>query len=107
MDKEKTNEVAEDTSKMSNQDLKDAVSQTIEKIRNQSLLLGAQTMCSVILQKIMEFESKPGRHTLNDHKRLVKDIKEFCQTGISRKVNADGTTSEREQSESVDSKTEE
>lgn len=103
MDEEKTNEVTEksDTSGMSNQELKNAINQTVEKIRTQSLLLGAQTMCSAILQKIMEFDKKPGKRTLNDHRRLVKDIKEFCQTGISRKVNNDGTTSERKQPENT------
>lgn len=103
MGEENTNEMVKenDTSGMSNQELKNAINQTVEKIRTQSLLLGAQTMCAAILQKIMEFDKMPGKHTLNDHRRLVKDIKEFCQTGIRRKINYDGTTSEREQSENA------
>lgn len=105
MDEEKTNEVNEevenDVSAMNNDDLKSAISQTLEKIRTQNLLLGAQSMCSVILQKIIEFETKPGKRTLNDHRRLVADIKKFCQTGISRKVNLDGTTSEKTEEEIV------
>ena len=108
MDEEKTNEVIEenDTSTMSNDELKDAVSKTLEKIRTQALLLGAQSMCSVILQKIMEFEMKPGKRTLNDHRRLVKDIKSFCETGISRKVNPDGTTSEKTEEDIVSTEAE-
>ena len=106
MDEEKTNEVVEnedprDTSDMSNQGLKDAISQTLEKIRTQNLLLGAQSMCSVILQKIMEFEMKPGKRTLNDYRRLVKDIRGFCETGVSRKINADGTISEKPKEETT------
>ncbi len=100
MDEDKVNEVIEeetpkDTSEMTNDELKDAISQTLEKIRTQNLLLGAQSMCSVILQKITAFEHKQGKITMNDYKRLVKDIKGFCTIGISRKVNADGTTSEK------------
>lgn len=107
MDEEKTNELNEeedtpkDTSAMTNEELKDAVSKTLEKIRTQALLLGAQSMCSVILSKIMEFETKPGKRTLNDHRRLVADIKKFCQTGVSRKVNPDGTTSEKTEEETT------
>ena len=112
MDEEKTNEVVEkedprDTSDMSNQELKDAISQTLEKIRTQNLLLGAQSMCSVILQKIMEFEMKPGKRTLNDYRRLVKDIRGFCETGVSRKINADGTISEKTKEETTSTEVQE
>ena len=62
------------------------------KVHRQGLLIGAQTMCRVILEKIMTFKTKQGKPTMNDYKRLVKDIQQFCETGISRKVNADGET---------------
>ena len=74
-------------------ELKDAIEAQFEKIRTQSILLGAQTMCSVILQKIAAWEQQPGKRTLNDHRRIIKEVKEFCKTGVSRKVNPDGTTS--------------
>lgn len=103
MDEEKINEEVieetQNTSGMSNQDLKNAISKTLEKIRTQALLLGAQSICSVILQKIVEFDAKPGKRTLNDYRRLAKDIEGFCRTGVSRKVNLDGTTSEKEATE--------
>ena len=83
----------ESTQDMDNSQLKEAISGTLEKIRTQALLLGAQSVCSVILQKINDFEHKNGKITMNDYKRLTKDIKQFCQTGVSRKVNFDGTTS--------------
>ena len=76
-----------------NQDpLKDAIEAQMKKIQRQSMLIGAQTMCRVILEKIIVAEVKPGKRTMNDYKRLIKDIKNFCETGISRKVNADGET---------------
>jgi hypothetical protein len=72
--------------------LKVAVEEQLKKIQRQNLLIGAQTVCRVILEKIYAAESKPGKRTMNDYKRLIKDIKQFCTTGISRKVNADGET---------------
>ena len=62
------------------------------KVHRQGLLIGAQTMCRVILEKIVTFKTKQGKSTMNDYKRLVKDIQTFCETGVSRKVNADGET---------------
>ena len=98
------NKVVADTSAMSNEDLKSAIKETMEKIRLQAMLLGAQSMCSVILQKITVLEYKQSKITMNDYKRLIKDIKSFCETGISRKVNPDGTTSEKtEESEAQES----
>lgn len=108
MDEEKINTTKEqkDVGAMTNDELKGAVNKTLEKIRNQALLLGAQAMCSTILQKINEFEHMPGKRTLNDHRRLIKDIKEFCQIGLSRKVNLDGTTSKISEEETSTEETE-
>ena len=78
---------------MNNDELKTAIEETMEQIRTQSMLLGAQAMCSVVQQKIAVAMSKPGKRSLNDYKRLVKEIIDFCETGLSRKVNPDGTTS--------------
>ena len=72
--------------------IKDAVEEQLKKIQRQNLLLGAQTMCRVVLQKIVAAQSKPGKMSMNDYKRLTKDIESFCRTGLSRKVNADGET---------------
>ena len=97
MDEINTNEVEQqnEVGSMSNDELKDAIKGTMEKMRTQAMLLGAQAMCSTILQKINTFERKQGKITMNDYKRLVKDIKGFCETGLSKKVNLDGTTSEK------------
>lgn len=79
---------------LNNEELKDAIEETLSKIRRQSMLLGAQAMCRTILDKIIVFERTAGKKSNNDHKRLIKDIKKFCETGLSRKVNADGETEE-------------
>lgn len=71
-------------------DLKKAIENTMEKIRIQAMLLGGQTMLRVILGKITAAQNQPGKRTMNDYKRLIKDIEQFCNVGLSRQVNADG-----------------
>lgn len=84
---------------MGNDELKKAIEEQMSKLRTQSMLLGSQAMCRVILQKIYEHLAKPGKKSYRDYERLVNDIKKFCEIGISRKVNEDGTTSEIEKTE--------
>ena len=83
-----------DTSKMTDDELKKAIEEQMSKLRTQSMLLGAQSICQVILQKIYTAKSKPGKKTYRGYERLIADIQKFCETGISRQVNTDGTTSE-------------
>lgn len=82
---------------MSSEDLKEATRQVLERIRTQSMILGAQAISSVILQKIEAWRKQPGKRTLNDCKRLIKDLDAYCTIGISKKVNLDGTTSDKEE----------
>lgn len=77
---------------LSNDRFTEAIQNQLKKIQTQNLLLGAQTICRVILDKIYDFESSDGKKSANDYKRCLKDLKQFCETGISRKVNADGET---------------
>lgn len=74
-------------------ELTKAVEAQMSKIRTQSMLLGAQTFCRLTLQKIYAVQAKPGKKSYRDYERLIADIQKFCETGISRKVNEDGTTS--------------
>jgi hypothetical protein len=74
-------------------ELRGAIEDQFKKIQTQNLLLGFQVCASSVLEKINILETKPGKHTFNDHRRLIKEIKEFCKVGLSRKVNPDGTTS--------------
>ena len=85
--------------------LKEAIEKKFKEFQTQSMLIGAQSMCHVILQKIAEFENQPGKRTLNDHRRLIKDVKKFCEVGLSRKVNLDGTTSPQDAEEVIDDNT--
>ena len=91
MDEEKITQEQE-TKSIDNDELKKAVEEQLSKIRRQSMILGFQVACKSILDKITGFERTPGNKSNNDHKRLIKDIKKFIETGLSRKVNADGET---------------
>ena len=93
-DKTKQTQEAEATD-----ELKEAVGETLSKIRTQSMLLGAQAICKTIADKIYAFESSQFKKSANDYKRLIKDIKKFCEIGLSRKVNLDGTTEPVKQNE--------
>lgn len=73
-------------------ELKDAIETTLSKLRRQSMLLGFQVACQSVLDKITAFERKQGSKSNNDHKRLIKDIKQFVEQGLSRKVTTDGET---------------
>ena len=91
MDEETKNE--EQDAKILNDDqLKETIQDQLKKIQTQNLLLGAQTICRVILDKIYAFESSNSKKSANDYKRCLKDLKQFCEVGISRRVNPDGTT---------------
>ena len=72
--------------------LKEAINEQLKKIQRQNLLLGAQTILHTVLEKILKAEMQPGKRTMNDYRRLIKDLKKFCETGLSRKVNTDGET---------------
>jgi hypothetical protein len=84
--------VEENTKDLKTDELKSLIEEQMEQMRTQSMLLGAQVFCRVILDKINAAMRKPGKRSMNDYKRLVKEIEDFCETGISRKVNPDGTT---------------
>ncbi len=91
-----TPDADEQPSDKTSDQFKEAVEEQLKKIRTQSMLLGTQTVCQVVLQKIVAWEMRPGKRTLNDHRRLVKEIKSFCETGISKRINPDGTISSRD-----------
>ena len=72
--------------------LKAAIESQLRKVQRQNLLLGAQTILHTVLEKIVKAENQPGKRTMNDYRRLIKDLKHFCEVGLSRKVNLDGET---------------
>lgn len=80
----------EEVSTMDNDELKSAIEAQFRKIQQQNLALGFRVCCQTVLDKITAFERSPGNKSNNDHKRLIKDIKKFVETGLSRKMNEQG-----------------
>ena len=78
---------------MDKDELTKAVEEQMSKIRTQSMMVGAQAFCRIVLQKIYAVQAKPGKKSYRDYERLIAEIQKFCETGISRKINEDGTTS--------------
>ena len=92
VEEEQTTPVETSEQSIEEDPLKEAINEQLKKIQRQNLLLGAQTICHTVLEKILKAEMQPGKRTMNDYRRLIKDLKKFCETGISRKVNTDGET---------------
>ena len=86
----KTAEEQESTS-LNNDELRNAIEAQLSKVRQQNMILGFRVSCQTVLDKIAAFENSSGSKSNNDHKRLIKDIKKFCEQGLARKMNADGT----------------
>ena len=97
MDETIMNTVEEQTTAQENEtsnddELKGAIEEQLKKIQRQNIMIGAQTICRVVLDKISVAMNRPGKRTMNDYKRIIKDIEQFCRTGLSRKVNENGET---------------
>ena len=67
--------------------LEDAMKKQFEKVRMAGMLAGAKGMCGTIVQYIHQFNSSPGKRTLNDYRRLVKKINEFCSVSLSKTID--------------------
>nr|DAG32552.1 MAG TPA: hypothetical protein [Caudoviricetes sp.] len=67
-------------------ELKDKISETLEKIRTQNMLLGARAMTVTIAGIIDNAMNAPGKRTMADMKRLVKKVRDFCQKAIDHPV---------------------
>ena len=67
--------------------LEETMKKQFEKVRMAGLLAGSKGICGVIVQYINQFNSSPGKRTLNDYRRLVKKINDFCSVSLSKKVD--------------------
>lgn len=67
-------------------ELKEKVSDVVEKIRTQAMLVGARAMCGTIANMIDIVINAPGKRTMADMKRIVKKVRDFCQKAIDHPV---------------------
>lgn len=73
-------------------DFEELVYARMRKIYNDGMIVGFQTACNSVLDRIYAFERSTGKKSTNDYKRCLKDLKQFCEVGVSRKVNTGETT---------------
>ncbi len=78
--------MTEEEEKEASDKLRDKLTEGMEKLRTQSMLIGAKTMATVIYNMIQKFHTMPGKRTLNDHRRLIKEIEKFCKTAVDHEV---------------------
>ena len=81
-------------------EFKKLVYERMRKIHNEGMIVGLQTACHTILDNIYAFERSAGKKSTNDYKRIVKEIKRFCEVGISRKANSNNDVENVEATES-------
>ena len=67
-------------------ELKNDVQEVMEKLRTQSMLLGGRSMALMIARMIDQDMTKPGKRSYNDLKRIIKEVRQFCQVAIDHEV---------------------
>lgn len=67
-------------------ELKEKLSDAVEKLRTQAMLLGARAMTVTIANMIDGDMNKSGKRTMADMRRLVKKVRDFCQKAIDHPV---------------------
>lgn len=69
-------------------EIKKLANDVIEQTRNHAMLLGGRSMAVVIANMIDEAMRQPGKRTMNDMRRIVKKVRDFCQVAIDHPVEA-------------------
>lgn len=73
------------TDDLATEELKEAMNEQFTKIQNQAMVLGIRVASKMVLDKIAVAMSKPGKRSLNDYKRLIKEIEDFCNVAMTQK----------------------
>lgn len=80
-------------------EFKTKVENVVEQIRTQALLLGARSMCVTIANMIDGDINKPGKRSMADMRRIVKKVRDFCQTVINHTVETPSFDDEEEKTD--------
>ena len=83
---ENINVVNENEDNTQDNELKEKLSDAVEKLRTQAMLLGARAMTVTIANMIDADINKPGKRTMADMRRLVKKVRDFCQKALDNPV---------------------
>ena len=71
-----------DMAHMTDDELKANINKTLEKIRNEAIILGYRVACTTIMQMIAPWHNPHASH--NDYKRLFKKVEEFCGKALKQ-----------------------
>ena len=71
-----------DTSAMTNNELKEAVDKTLQKVRNDAMTLGFRVACTTIMQTIAPWRQKNCSH--REYERIFKKVEEFCGKALKQ-----------------------
>ena len=80
-------------------EFKTKVENVVEKIRTQALLLGARSMCVTIANMIDGDINKPGKRSMADMRRIVKKVRDICQTAINHTIETPSFDDEEEKTD--------
>lgn len=84
-------QTTEQENDLATDELKEAMNEQFTKIQNQAMVLGIRVASKLVLDKIAVAMSKPGKRSLNDYKRLVKEIEDFCKVAMVQKSEGQTT----------------
>lgn len=73
---------AVDTSAMDNDELKAAVTKTLENMRNQGIVIGYRVACQTTLQMIAPWRQPNCSH--REYERIFKKLEEFCGKALKK-----------------------
>lgn len=63
-------------------EFREVANKQFEAMRNQGIEIGIKISSRVILDKIASAMNKPGKRSLNDYRRLIKEIVDFCNVSM-------------------------
>lgn len=92
-----------DTSDMRNDELKEAIQQTLDRVRNKAMILGYRVACTTIMQMIAGWHA-PGA-SKREYERIFKRVEEFCSKALKQDNNGAQNVTEdtvEEQNDSID-----
>ena len=71
-----------DTSAMTNDELKEAVQKTLDKVRNDGIVVGYRVACTTIMQMIAPWHKPNCSH--REYERIFKKVEEFCGKALKQ-----------------------
>lgn len=59
-----------------------SIEEEVKKMERQAMHQGMKVTCGAILTMINQLVNKPGKISLNDYRRLIKDVVKFCNNTL-------------------------